>query len=154
MRFILAFALILAASAAHAETRVVDGTRSLPRVNDTVEAAGLVQIRESSPDPTFGKKGDPKGWLKAGETMRVLTVKNYISVYGSEIWLEVQREGEEKAAGWIFAGLAKEMAKGKSVVSVHMSPEAKARAEEEARAAKAQADAMARSDALVRDEDY
>lgn len=155
MRFavILASLLFVAAPGAHADFKMA-AAQNLPKVDDTVETQGLVQLRESSPDPTFGVKGPQKGWIKAGEQLRVLNVKNYISVYGTEIWLEVQRKEDAKVQGWIFAGLAKELAKGKSVISLVVTPEQKAAAEAEARAAKAAAEAMAKSDALIRDEEY
>lgn len=153
MRLALTLAALLTTAQASAEMKLAS-PHNIPKINDTVETGGLVQLRESSPDPTFGVKGAQKGWIKSGETLRVLNVKNYISVHGTEIWLEVEKKEDANVKGWIFAGLAKEMAKGKSVVSVQLTPEAKAQAEEEARAAKAAADAMARSDALVRDEEF
>lgn len=148
---LLALSLALA-NTAGAETKMMDGAKNIPQVDDTIETAGLVQLRESSPDPAFGVKGAQKGWLKAGELLKVLSVKNYISVYGTEIWLEVHRKDDARVNGWIFAGLAKEIARGKSVVMLHRDPEVQAQMDAQAAAARAAAEAMARTDALIRDE--
>jgi hypothetical protein len=147
-----AFLAVLFMSApAYAEKKLASSA-NFPKIQDTIEIAGFVQLRSSSPDPTFGVKGSQLGWIKAGEKLKVLGVKSYISVHGSEIWLEVQKLENTAVSGWIFAGLASEISKGKSVVNTVVSPDAKAASEAEARAAKASADAMANTDSLIRDE--
>lgn len=139
---LLALALLLPASA------FADSKLSLPKVDDEIKAVGIVQLRASSPDPTFGGKGAQIGWLKAGEAAKILSVKHYISIFGTEVWVEVEKKSDPNAKGWIFAGLAKDISKGHaSIVSVDSveSPEAAA-----ARVAAANS---ARSDELIENEE-
>src|SRR5262245_5525207 len=77
--FTLFFALPCAAYTA--------GKSSVPKANDTVKATAPVKLRASSPDPSFGTKGDQIGWLKSGDLAIVLNVKSYISINGTEIWV-------------------------------------------------------------------
>ncbi len=147
---LLALALILATPAfAQSERKPA---RKIPAVNDLVETGGPVQLRASSPDPSFGGKGAQIGWVKAGEILEVLQVKNYVSVFGTEIWMEIRKKDHVKTQGWIFAGLANEISKGKSVISVYVDPETRARQEAAAEEARAAAEAMARTDSLILDE--
>lgn len=88
------------------------GKSSLPKANDIVKATAPVKLRASSPDPSFGGKGDQIGWLKSGELAVVLSVKSYISVFGTEIWVEVAGKEDASLKGWIYAGLAQSMNKG------------------------------------------
>ena len=44
--------------------------------------------------------------------LRVLEARQYISVFGAELWLKVEKLGATKGTGWIRAGLSQELAKG------------------------------------------
>ncbi len=85
---------------------------TLPRANDLVRATAPVKLRASSPDPSFGTKGDPIGWLKIGDQAIVLSVKSYISINGTEIWVEVAGKEDPQLKGWVYAGLAQSLNKG------------------------------------------
>lgn len=85
---------------------------SLPRANDLVKTTMPVKIRASTPDPSFGGKGEQIGWLKSGDLAVVLSVKSYISISGTEIWVEVAGKEDTSLRGWVYAGLAQNMGKG------------------------------------------
>jgi|GEM_PF-3182643 len=141
-------ALLLALSLLLPAAAFADNKPALPKVDDVIRALGVVQLRASSPDPTFGGKGAQIGWLKAGEAAKILTVKHYISIFGTEVWVEVEKKSDASARGWIYAGLAKDIAKGQaSIFSVESVETA------EASAAKVRAAASARSDELIENED-
>jgi len=91
---------------------------TLPKADDMVKITGVVKLRDSSPDPSFGGKGAQIGWLKADEVAKVLGVKHYISIFGTEIWLEIVKENDSSVKGWIFAGLAKDVAGGNSSIEL------------------------------------
>lgn len=94
------------------------------RQDEVLEAlAPALALREATPDPDFGGKAPQIGWIKRGEQLRVLGVKNYISILGTEIWMEVQKLDDPSVRGWIFAGMSQDLQKGNSPVGHKGQPE-------------------------------
>lgn len=92
---------LLASWPAQAQQRM-----ELPRAGDILETtAAALPLRDGTPDPSFGGKAPQVGWVKRGELVKVLSTKAYLSVMGTEIWIEVQKEGEGQQ-GWVFGGMA------------------------------------------------
>jgi hypothetical protein len=94
------------------------GKGSLPKADDTIKAIGVIKLRDASPDPTFGSKGKQIGWLKEGEQAKVISAKRYIGILGTEVWLEVAKEGTPVVKGWILAGLEQDLANGHSTIEL------------------------------------
>lgn len=107
----------------------------IPQKDDTLEiAAPAVAIRDATPDPTFGGQGAQTGWLKKGEEVRVLSTRQYLTIFGMEIWLEVQKGDDAATRGWVLDGMSQDLQKGKANLKItksareepKLTPEAKA----------------------------
>jgi hypothetical protein len=103
----LGFALLFSAASAFAE----DGVK-LPAESEKLTASGQLALRATSPDAELGIKGEKIGWVKQGEELKVLSLKQVSTVFGFEVWVEVQSAGGQK--GWIFDGMAAEVLRGKA----------------------------------------
>jgi len=67
-------------------------------------------IRSSSPDANFGTKGEKIGWIREGEIVKALSVKQVSTVFGFEVWMEVRTSNGVR--GWVLAGATAEVLKG------------------------------------------
>jgi hypothetical protein len=153
---LLATLLLLTTTPAHADV-------DLPRVNDVLEmSAAAAPLRESTPDALFGGKAAQIGWIRKGESVKVLEARQYLSIFGLEIWLEVQKTDDATVHGWVYDGMSKEIIKGKSNFVIAKRPEeAKPAAAVAAAApapaapvdpkAAAAAEAAKKADALIQD---
>jgi hypothetical protein len=95
---------LLASASAFAE--------SFPEANQKLEATGQLALRASSPDASFGTKGEKIGWIKQGEAVKVLSSKQHLTVFGLEVWVEVQSVSDASVKGWVFDGMSAEVLKG------------------------------------------
>jgi hypothetical protein len=104
--------LALLSPAAYAAT-------SLPQSGDLVEAAGdAVVLRSSTPDSLLGTHGSQVGWIRVGESMRVLETRQYVSIFGTEVWVEVQKTDDSAVQGWILDGVSSQLSGGKAALRV------------------------------------
>lgn len=101
---LMMIAALLASASAFAE--------SFPEANQKLEATGQLALRASSPDASFGTKGEKIGWIKQGEAVKVLSSKQHLTVFGLEVWVEVQSVSDASVKGWIFDGMSAEVLKG------------------------------------------
>lgn len=85
---------------------------SFPEAEQKLEATGQLALRASSPDASFGTKGEKIGWIKAGEAVKVLSAKQHLTVFGLEVWVEVQSLSDASVKGWVFDGMSAEVLKG------------------------------------------
>ncbi|MGZ3702039.1 MAG: hypothetical protein ACXWR1_12740 [Bdellovibrionota bacterium] len=108
---ILALTLLAGSPLAHADT-------DLPQKDDMLEAAAPTALRESTPDAMFGGQAAQIGWIKKGESVRVLETRQYLSIFGVEIWIEVQKLDDAAVHGWVLDGMGKDIVKGKSALSI------------------------------------
>jgi hypothetical protein len=109
----LALALFLPLAALGAETH------DLPQVNDLLESQGAASaLRESTPDPSFGGRGRQIGWVKKGERLRTLETRLYLTIFGTEIWIEVEKDGDPSVHGWVFDGMTREVQDGQASFAV------------------------------------
>lgn len=97
--------LILSSASAFAE--------GLPVESQELEASAQVTLRDSSPDASFGTKGEKIGFISEGDTVKVLSAKQHLTVYGFEVWVEVVSLKDPKVKGWVLDGLSGEVLKGK-----------------------------------------
>lgn len=89
-----------------------------------VGVAVAIPLHESTPDSSFGGKAPQIGWIKKGESVKVLETKQYLSIFGIEIWVEVAKQSDPARRGWVFAGMSHEIVKGQSkLVSPHAKQE-------------------------------
>jgi hypothetical protein len=86
---------------------------SFPIADQKLEATGQLALRASSPDASFGTKGEKIGWIKAGEAVKVLSAKQHLTVFGLEVWVEVQSLSDDSVKGWVFDGMSAEVLKGR-----------------------------------------
>jgi hypothetical protein len=100
-------ALILGILATATPTAHAQG---LPALNAEMVTATPATLRASEPDASFGTKGDKIGWLQEGESVKVLTVVQTMTVFGPEVWIEVSRSNGTK--GWMLDGLLGEVMSG------------------------------------------
>lgn len=111
MKTLLALLALLPAASALADT-------ALPQSGDLVEIQGAAAaLRSSTPDSLLGA-APQVGWVKKGEAVRVLETRQYLSMFGTEIWVEVQKEDDASVHGWIYDGLGKEILAGKGMIQV------------------------------------
>jgi len=111
MKNLFALLALLPATHALADT-------ALPASGDLVEIQGAAAaLRSSTPDSLLGAASQV-GWVKKGETVRVLETRQYLSMFGTEIWVEVQKEDDSSLHGWIFDGIGKEIVAGKGLIQV------------------------------------
>jgi hypothetical protein len=103
----LGLSLLFATASAFAQ----DSGAQLPSDGERLESSGQLALRASSPDAAFGTKGDRIGWLKDGESVRVVSSKQVSTVFGFEVWVEVSSESGAK--GWIYDGMAEDVARGR-----------------------------------------
>lgn len=101
---LMMIAALLASASAFAE--------SFPEANQKLEATGQLALRASSPDASFGTKGEKIGWIKQGEAVKVLSAKQHLTVFGLEVWVEVQSVSDASVKGWVFDGMSAEVLKG------------------------------------------
>jgi len=85
---------------------------SFPQENEKLEASAQIALRASSPDASFGTKGTQIGWIKQGDTVKVISAKQHSTVFGFEVWVEVQSLSDSAVKGWIFNGMSAEVLKG------------------------------------------
>ncbi len=97
---------LLASTAALADT-------SFPQENEKMEATAQIALRASSPDASFGTKGEKIGWIQQGDAVKVISAKQHSTVFGFEVWVEVQSLSDSSVKGWVFAGMSAEVLKGK-----------------------------------------
>jgi hypothetical protein len=86
---------------------------SLPEENQKLEAEAQLALRASSPDASFGTKGEKIGWIQAGEGVRVVSAKQHLTVFGLEVWVEVVSLRDESVKGWVFNGMSADVLKGR-----------------------------------------
>jgi len=110
---VMMIASLLASASALAET--------FPQENDKLEASAQIALRASSPDASFGTKGEKIGWIKQGDAVKVISAKQHSTVFGFEVWVEVQSLSDSSVKGWIFDGMSAEVLKGKGKL---VAPEA------------------------------
>lgn len=108
MKMLTAAALMLTALLASASAFA--GT--LPEADQKLEATGQLALRASSPDATFGTKGEKIGWIEQGQAVKVVSAKQHLTVFGLEVWVEVQSVADASVKGWIFDGMSAEVLKG------------------------------------------
>jgi hypothetical protein len=85
---------------------------SIPQENEKLEATAQIALRASSPDASFGTKGEKIGWIAQGDAVKVLSSKQISTVFGFEVWVEVQSLSDGRVKGWIFNGMSAEVLKG------------------------------------------
>lgn len=107
-KLIIALGIVLVFTTASAFA----GDVQLPQVSEKLESSGQLALRASSPDASFGTKGEKIGWVRQGEVVKALSVKQVSTVFGFEVWIEVQAANGVK--GWIYDGLAAEVLRGAS----------------------------------------
>jgi len=90
----------------------------LPQKDDLVGASVPSALRESTPDAMFGGQAAQIGWLQKGEQVRVLETRQYLSIFGVEIWIEVQKVDDSAVHGWVLDGMGKDIVKGKSALTI------------------------------------
>lgn len=99
-----------------------EAPHELPRKDDVLEvASAAAPLRESTPDALFGGKAHQIGWVKKGEAVKVLEARQYLSIFGLEIWLEVRKVDDPNSHGWVFDGMSAEILKGKASFSITQS---------------------------------
>jgi len=86
---------------------------SFPEENQKLEATAQVALRASSPDASFGTKGERIGWILQGESVRVVSAKQHMTVFGLEVWVEVESTKHAAVKGWVFNGMSGEVLQGK-----------------------------------------
>ncbi|MGZ3659111.1 MAG: SH3 domain-containing protein [Bdellovibrionota bacterium] len=106
-------AVLLAAAFATA-TAFADEAR-FPATGENLESTGHLALRASSPDSDFGTQGATIAWLKEGDSLKVLSLKQVSTVFGFEVWVEVQAANGSK--GWINDGMALDVLKGRGSLS-------------------------------------
>ena len=99
-------AALFASVSAFAET-------SFPEENQKLEANSQIALRASSPDSSFGSKGEQIGWIKAGTEIKVISAKQHSTVFGFEVWVEVVSLSDASVKGWVFDGMSSDVLKGK-----------------------------------------
>ncbi len=97
-------ASLFASASALAET--------FPQENDKLEASAQIALRASSPDASFGTRGEKIGWIKQGDAVKVISAKQLSTVFGFEVWVEVQSLSDSSVKGWVFDGMIAEVLKG------------------------------------------
>ncbi|HEY8278208.1 MAG TPA: hypothetical protein VIH99_01205 [Bdellovibrionota bacterium] len=85
----------------------------LPKQNEKLAASGHLALRATSPDSSFGTKGEKIGWIQTGDRVKVLSAKQVSTVYGFEVWVEVQ---SENAQGWVYDGMAPDVLEGRALL--------------------------------------
>ncbi len=85
---------------------------SFPEANQKLEATGQLTLRASSPDASFGTKGEKIGWIQQGEAVKVISAKQHLTVFGLEVWVEVESVKNSSVKGWVFDGMSAEVLKG------------------------------------------
>ncbi len=86
---------------------------SFPQENEKLEATAQIALRASSPDASFGTKGEKIGWIQQGDAVKVISAKQHSTVFGFEVWVEVQSLSDASVKGWIFDGMSAEVLKGR-----------------------------------------
>jgi len=76
--------------------------------NLIVQAAGTVNLRDKPPSSLFYRLGDIKDVIKADEKVKVKEIKEISTLFGTYIWIDVERLGENiqtnKRNGWAYSG--------------------------------------------------
>jgi hypothetical protein len=85
---------------------------TLPQPGDRLVSSGQLPLRAASPDASFGTPGEKIGWVKQGDRMKVLRLKQVSTVFGFEVWIEVKTESG--AQGWLRDGLTAEVLHGQA----------------------------------------
>lgn len=101
----LALSLLFTTASAFADQAAV-----FPQASDKLESNGQLALRASSPDAAFGTKGEKIGWVKQGEHVTVVSLKQVSTVFGFEVWVEVKNDAGQQ--GWIYDGMASEVLRG------------------------------------------
>jgi hypothetical protein len=92
---------------------------SLPQSGDLVEVANeAVVLRNATPDALMGSRGAQIGWIRVGESMRVLETRQYVSMFGTEVWVQVQKTDDTAVQGWILDGVSSQLTSGKASLRV------------------------------------
>lgn len=90
----------------------VSAFAEFPEENQELQAASQITLRDSSPDASFGTKGEKIGWIRQDEKVKVISAKQHLTVFGFEVWVEVASL-ESSARGWVLDGMSGEVFKGK-----------------------------------------
>lgn len=106
-------ALILAALTLSLLASASAMAASFPQENEKLEATAQIALRASSPDASFGTKGEKIGWIQQGDAVKVISAKQHSTVFGFEVWVEVQSLSDASVKGWIFDGMSAEVLKGR-----------------------------------------
>jgi hypothetical protein len=112
----LGMALLFTTASAFAETA------KLPEASEKLDSQGQLALRAASPDAAFGTKGEKIGWVKQGETVKVVSLKQVSTVFGFEVWIEVQAADGKQ--GWIYDGMTSEVLRGNANLARHEAAEA------------------------------
>jgi hypothetical protein len=76
--------------------------------------AAMVPLFESTPSPAIGENSAHAGLIRKGELVKVLDTKQYLSMFGTELWVQVARQGEPAMKGWAFSGTLNDIRQGRS----------------------------------------
>ncbi|HEY8280749.1 MAG TPA: SH3 domain-containing protein [Bdellovibrionota bacterium] len=109
-------------------TVMAESHSAIPQKDQILEVrAAALALRDSTPDPSLGSKGTRIGWVKKGEVVKVLETKQYLTIFGTEIWAEVEKQDDASQHGWVLVGMAKEIMAGQSgLISPHVAAEEEA----------------------------
>lgn len=118
----------------------------VPQKDDVLElTATAAPVRSGTPDALFSDLAPQIGWIRKGEVVRVLDSRQNLTVFGTDVWLEVQKLDDSAVHGWVLAGTSTRKA---AFVIVRKAGEEKAPADPKVAAAAA---AAREADALVED---
>ena len=98
--------LFVTASALAEETQA-----QLPQSEERLESRGQLALRATSPDAELGTKGEKIGWIREGENVRVMSLKQVATVLGFEVWVEVRAEDGKR--GWVYDGMTADVLQGR-----------------------------------------
>ena len=102
--------LLIGLSLAGSQSLANEVEARLPEANEALKSQRDLAIRSSSPDANFGTKGEKIGWIREGEIVKALSVKQVSTVFGFEVWMEVRTSNGVR--GWVLAGATAEVLKG------------------------------------------
>jgi hypothetical protein len=119
-KFLIALCLSVLFTAAG--SAFADSAQKLPEAHDKLETVGPLALRASSPDAELGTQGARVGWVKEGETVKVVSLKQVSTILGFEVWVEV--EASSGAKGWVFDGVAVDVLSGRGLLKKQESVEA------------------------------
>ncbi len=94
---------------------------AFPQKDDLFKVNSQVMpLHESTPAPSLGEKATQTGLIRRGEIVKILETKQYISMFGNELWVSVVKQSDPSVKGWAFAGTIAEIRQGHSrLVSTH-----------------------------------